>query len=347
VSDLLGLKATTAHQALEDQSTTVLAWLIDRSPAIARAVIELFLGDVGDLDYAIGAETQVSLPKPGGGALRPDLSICASEHALQLLVEVKVAAEFSFSPEFGGLQQDDVYRYLWRLQTAGGAKIRAVGTLTRNPRIRHRVDTGELIARDVSWRELHATLAHVLSTDGVEPDVRLVGYSFVEAIDERIAPKPPTAGELAAFHKRFNALLIDTSTHVATTLGGGTPKLTTGAGYVGRRIVLIDSGGRTLFLRLHLAAKGSRLAIPGTPDALVVGPERDANGTLEPEAWPGVEQAGFSPLKDNDGYMWRRRVWPIDDDSSSGELAEEIARAIRSTGLVRLDGADLARQSHL
>lgn len=65
VSDLLGLKATTAHHALEDQSTTVLAWLIDRSPAIARAVIELFLGDVCDLDYAIGAETQVSLPKPG------------------------------------------------------------------------------------------------------------------------------------------------------------------------------------------------------------------------------------------------------------------------------------------
>jgi len=45
---------------------------------------------------------------------------------------------------------------------------------------------------------------------------------------------------------------------------------------------------------------------------------------------PRVEQAGFSPLKDNDGYMWRRRVWPTDDGSSPEEPAEEIAGAMTS-----------------
>lgn len=55
-------------------------------------------------------------------------------------------------------------------------------------------------------------------------------------------------------------------------------------------------------LRLYLAAAGSRLAIRGTPDALVVGPERDFGGTLEPDAWPMAEAAGFVRLKDIAGF---------------------------------------------
>lgn len=134
VRDLLGLTATTAHHALEDQATTVLAWLIDRSPVIARSVLRLFLGPVGDVEGTIGAETQVSLPKPGGGALRPDLSICVSDRAPQLLVEVKVASELAVYSEFDSLQQDAVYRHLWRSPSPADAEVRAVGTLTRWPR---------------------------------------------------------------------------------------------------------------------------------------------------------------------------------------------------------------------
>lgn len=150
--DLLGLTATTAHHALEDQATTVLAWLIDRSPLIARSVLRLFLDSVGDVGRIVGAETQVSLPKPGGGALRPDLSICVSDRALQLLVEVKAASDFSVHPEFGGRRQDEVYRHLWCSPSQADAKLRAVGTLTRWPRSAQSVNVGELVARDVSWR---------------------------------------------------------------------------------------------------------------------------------------------------------------------------------------------------
>lgn len=80
-------------------------------------------------------------------------------------------------------------------------------------------------------------------------------------------------------------------------------------------------------VRLYLAAAGSRLAIPGTPDALVVGPERDFGGTLEADAWPRSQAAGFIRLKDIAGFAWRRRVWPIDEETDPDQLAEEIALA--------------------
>jgi len=299
VRDLLGLTATTAHHALEDQATTVLAWLIDRSPVIARSVRRLFLGPVGDVEGTIGAETQVSLPKPVGGALRPDVSICVSDRAPQLLVEVKVASELAVYSEFDSLQQDAVYRHLWRSPSPADAEVRAVGTLTRWPRSAQSVDVGQLVARDVSWRELRDALGELLAHDEVAPDVALVAGSFVHAIDERIAPKPPTEAELAEFLAGFESLLESTAKCVATLLSATDPLMTTkGAAFVGRRIRLVDRQGEELFVRLYLAADGSRrLAIPGTPEALVVGPERDFGGTLEADAWPRSQAAGSRTLQ--------------------------------------------------
>lgn len=339
VRDLLGLTATTAHHALEDQATTVLAWLIDRSPPVARSVVEVFLGRAGDIDGTIGAETQASLAKPGGGALRPDLSICVSDRALQLLVEVKVASELSIYPEFDGLQQDDVYRRLWGAPSPPEAQVRAVGTLTREPRSPHRVvDADRLVARDVSWRELRDTLHGLLAAGEVASDVALIAESFVHAIDERIAPRPPTEAELASFLADYETLLEETSSCVARLLSVTRPLIPTTArdlhDFAGRRIVLADEPDSKLYVRLYLAAAGSRLAIPGTADALVVGPERDTNGNLNRDEEPMVEAAGFTRLKDFGGYVWRRRVWPIDEDTDPDELAEEIALALRATGLI-------------
>ena len=45
VGDLLGIPATDKNHQLENQATTVLAWLVDRSPSIAQMVLKLFLGD--------------------------------------------------------------------------------------------------------------------------------------------------------------------------------------------------------------------------------------------------------------------------------------------------------------
>lgn len=83
----LGVPATASQHQLENQTTTVLAWLVDHSRVLARSVLGLFLGDYVPAEGSIGARTQLTLPKPGGGAVYPDLSVCMGHHALQLLVE--------------------------------------------------------------------------------------------------------------------------------------------------------------------------------------------------------------------------------------------------------------------
>lgn len=47
-----------------------------------------------------------------------------------------------------------------------------------------------------------------------------------------------------------------------------------------------------------------------------------------------VPAAGFIRLKDIAGFAWRRRVWPIDEETDPDQLAEEIALAMRATGLI-------------
>lgn len=336
IGDLIALKATTAHHALEDQSTTVLAWLVDRSPAIARGVLKLFLGESGAVPGAIGAATQVSLPKPNGGALRPDLSICAADRTLQLLIEVKVASDFGTHAEFDDRRQDDTYRHLWGQPAVSDAKLRAVGTLTRDPQDAKSVDLDRHIARDVSWRELRDVIAGLLHADEVAADVALVAQSFVDAIDHRIAPKPPTADELRSFLRDHESLLDTTSRLVAEGLATShAVRKISGTGFAGRRIQLQDQAGESLAIRLYLAAAGSRLAIPGASDALVVGPERGTDGFMEPEAHAALEAAGFPRLKDIEGWAWRRRVWPLDHLSDATQIADEIVPALLATRLIR------------
>jgi hypothetical protein len=131
VRDLLGVPATASLHQLENQTTTVLAWLVDRSPVLARRVLNLFLGGHAPDTKLVGARTQLTLSKPGGGALYPDLSICGSDYDVQLLVEVKVDSEFHRYPEFDNRIQPEVYRLLSKSPSPGDARVRAVGTLTR------------------------------------------------------------------------------------------------------------------------------------------------------------------------------------------------------------------------
>ena len=68
IVDLLDVPAKPNNHQLENQATTVLAWLVDGSPELAREVVQLFLGE-SPPDGSIVARTQVSLGKPGGGAV--------------------------------------------------------------------------------------------------------------------------------------------------------------------------------------------------------------------------------------------------------------------------------------
>lgn len=338
IRDLLDVPATSSHHQLENQSTTVLAWLVDRSPAIAHAVLRLFLGEHGEVVGAVSAKTQLSLPKPGGGALYPDLSMCVSDHQVQLLIEVKVDSDFHSYPEFENRSQPEVYRLLWGPASNNDIRVRAVGTLTRNPDQSgaNRADPAHLIARDVSWRELRDRLSELLATAEIEEGTSLIAASLVEAIDTRIAPKPPTKTQIDAFLTKHEPFLDETTLALTRLLGTSLPpKRISGRAYVGRRQALTDTHGETLLVRLYLAAAGSRLSLPGAPDALIVAPERDADGTLEAEASPKVQAAGFLRTKDLDGYVLHRRVWPI-HELRSDDAANEIAAALRRTGLVEL-----------
>jgi hypothetical protein len=333
VGDLLGVPATTSQHQLENQATAVVAWLVDRSPALARVVLELFLRDHAPDEGPVGARTQLSLAKPGGGALYPDLSICVGGHALQLLVEVKVDSEFHVYPEFGHRLQPAVYRLLWAPSAPSDARVRAVGTLTRlgsdaAP------DPSRLMARDASWRELRDVIEAELRTHSVEPEVRLVAESLVAAIDERIAPIPPSKEEQAAFFAGHQSTLNRVASEIGHRLeAAGPARKIRGEQYFGWRIRLLDTAGQLLFVRLYLSPAGTRLNLPGAPDALIAALERDTNGTLEPSASVAAEASGFRRTKDFDGYWLHRCIWPV-EGLVSDAVSRQIADAVRTTGLV-------------
>src|SRR5947209_6625262 len=94
IRDLFKLAPTPKRRPQEDQATVVLGWLADNSSEIGRAILELFLPGHVPESGEISARTQISLRKAIGGYIRPDLSVCVANHALQLLVEVKVSAPF-------------------------------------------------------------------------------------------------------------------------------------------------------------------------------------------------------------------------------------------------------------
>jgi hypothetical protein len=337
VGDLLGIPATDKNHQLENQATTVLAWLVDQSPTIARTVLRLFLGDRAPADAAIGARTQLALPKADGGALYPDLSICVADRALQLLVEVKVDSAHAVYEEYGGQLQPQVYRELWRTPGQGDAVIRAVGTLTRTGGASE-PDPDQLIAREVAWRELRDALHHLLASGAVEPECRLVAASFVTAIDERIAPAPLTEDAQHEFFATHEALLDGVKDAIARLVRGtGAPKRIRGKAYLGWRIPLPGATAAPLFLRLYLSPQSTRLNLPGQPDALIAAPERDADGTLEPGESAAVKAAGFPRTKDLDGYWLHRHPWELtglDTESVAGEIVAMLAK----TGLL-VDGA--------
>lgn len=331
IGDLLSIPATKQQHQLENQTTTVLAWLVDQCPAIANAVLRLFLGEHAPSDGAVGARTQLSLPKPNGGVLYPDLSICVSDKALQLLVEVKVDSVMAVYPELGGRSQPDAYRLLWEKPSPGDARVRAVGTLTRDG-AEATPDPDALMARDVSWRELRDAIASILEAGGIAAGARSVAESFVVAIDERIAPVPPTKEKQDAFFAAHQKLLNAVASNIAHEIPGiGTRKKIRGEAYFGWRMPLPDPNSAPLFLRLYLSPAGTRLNLPGAPDALIAAPERDPDGTLEKRASDAAQAAGFLKTKDLDKYWLHRRVWPVeglDAEQAAAEIADALKRSV-------------------
>jgi hypothetical protein len=76
VGDLLTIPALDANHQLENQATSVLAWLIDYSPILADTVLDLFVG-AERARGAVSARDQVMLPKPRFASM-PLSSSCSS-----------------------------------------------------------------------------------------------------------------------------------------------------------------------------------------------------------------------------------------------------------------------------
>src|SRR3954453_5509351 len=75
---LMSIPASASMHQHENQATAALAWLAERSPPFARRLAALFIGDDQATQECavLGARAHtLSLPRPGGGAVFPDMSI--------------------------------------------------------------------------------------------------------------------------------------------------------------------------------------------------------------------------------------------------------------------------------
>jgi hypothetical protein len=330
VRDLLRIPAKIDNHQIENQATCVLGWLVDRSPVFARELVALFVGDAVEVVEPIGARTWISLAKPGGGAVFPDLSIEAAAASLQLLVEVKVGSEFAVYED--GTLQPDYYRQRWlELPPGPEAAARAVGTLTR-PGGTTPVDLARLRARDVTWSQVRDLLRDVLDAGALDASVALVAESFLEALVTQIAVDPPDPATLAGWLAAHRDEAYEVANGVASLLRADGVTTTSGRAFVGRRVRFDDVAGAPLFARVYAAKAGSGLTLAGWPDAIIVGIERDANGALDQPTSLLVEEAGFLRVKDTDGFWLHRQFWPLDDEPSV--IANGIAEALRATGLL-------------
>jgi hypothetical protein len=83
----------------------------------ARRLAQLFMGfdEPAASSPLIGARTQLSLTRPSGGTVFPDLSLDGAQRAFQVLVEVKVGSEFGVHRDVQGqlVLQQEAYRQTW------------------------------------------------------------------------------------------------------------------------------------------------------------------------------------------------------------------------------------------
>lgn len=344
---LMSVPAKEGQHQHENQATEILAWLVDRSDAVAHAVTELFLGHLPPARRPgpIGARTQLSLPRPGGRTVYPDLSIDGPFASFQLLVEVKIAADLSETLDETGLvrKQDELYRQAWKAQgTDGQAAVRAVGTLTR-PGGDRPIDLTAMQAREVSWSALHTTLAACVPR--CEVAVREVLTSFVQAIDVHIAVQPLDLTAVASWLERHAPLVATTARLLAEQLGARADTSTkVTVDYASKYVRFTDSTGQEMRVRVFATPANGRLNLPGHPDALAVYLGRDSDATLEPAMIPRLQAAGFVAQKDIWGFKLCRRHYEIptkgDVEQLSAVVAEQVAAMLRSADLVPAQASD-------
>lgn len=293
MAELLGQPAWEQHHQLENQASIVLAWLIDRSPVIARRLIDLWLEDP-DLPAgsAIGARDQVSFPSKR----RPDISIDVGDRALQLLIEVKVGAQLA---DHSGVPQDQAYRDEWQEMTVGEAEVRAVGTLTRDPEaydLPNKVSLPDFRARDVSWSELKSALLDVVNGDEVDSALAVVVRSFCDAIDLHIDVATVDEESLPAFLDTARPLVQDIASDIGARLGTA-PSIAHGAQFAGAKLAYEALDGKPVVIRIVAGVAGGVMTPVGAGPTLLVGVGRDHSVLLKGDDRSCGLEAGLEVIK--------------------------------------------------
>jgi hypothetical protein len=347
--DLLARPSRIDLLPLELQLTTILAWLVDRSRPFALELLEAFVGSGHHAeDHAIGARTRVTLPAvPPGGPLYPDLSIDIGDGVLQLLIEVKVDAEFH-SHILGETttSQPDTYVLAWRRAVEsddhGEAEVRRVGTLSRAPAqapkpVVDLADEHTRRAGDISWHGIRDIVDRVARADGFG-ECQVVAYEFVSALEQRVLH--PAGAEIGDPVLVWSAeLLAEVLPTVSRRIAGASlgnnvaPQLD----YVGRYLRLDFGLEAPIQLWVYISTAAGRYNGGRAEASLWLSERPDERAA--PEVRAQLATAGFSDVTDLAGTALRRAL-PLTHIRASGERSVErdvavgwILRSLRQAGV--------------
>lgn len=332
MAELLGQPAWDQHHQLENQASIVLAWLIDRSPEVARRLIDLWLEDPElPTGAVIGVRDQVILPSK----LRPDISIEVSQHSLQLLIEVKVSAELA---EHNEKRQDEAYRREWQqMPAAGEAERRAVGTLTRDPEaydLPDNVNLRDFRARDVSWAELKMALQDVADTADLDPTLAAVLQSFGEAIELHIDVATVDERSLPAFLERARPLVEQIASEAGQILGSA-PSIAHGAHYAGAKLAYRALDDQPVVVRILAGVPGGAMTPIGAGHTLLVAVGRDHSILLKGTDRSRALDAGLEIVK-TPKYIFTGIPVPFEDAERIGapSVVPRIVSALTTASML-------------
>lgn len=348
----MGEPTKAGQHPLENQCTEVLAWLIDQSPEFARAFVRLFMpAAVVDSADLIGARTQLSLPALATtGVLRPDLSVEGSKRTFHLLVEVKVGSIFSeYKHEDAVVLQPDVYVAAWQAaDEPHPARIRVVGTLTRDGGPGPRSDGDPMRGPDVSWTAVRDTLSDLLDVGALPESVRLVAASFQSALDGRVVKPPvPPAEELTRWLDARRDLVVNVlaALRARISTASAPTSVRRSAQFVGGYLPFMASDSTRIAAWVFVTPAGGVCNRPGIPDAICIAPVMDSQGPVTGVLATMAAAGGFEPGKDYGGYPGPRRYFELsrldeieDAEARAASVADWAVVAMHEGGLLQSSG---------
>lgn len=288
---------------LENQVTTILAWLLARSDEFARPFCRLFMDESAasalDASTRIGVRTWITLPSlPGTGKLFPDLSLEGCDRLFQLLVEVKVDAGPHQFPALGGLWQPEAYIAAWKQETTG-AEIRRVGTLTRDgPGYRPSSDPWR--GFDASWSDVRQLVA----STSFPAAIVAVAEEFVAVLDGTVVKKDiHMSAPLREWGATFLANVAGQLNERIGIVKRG--NVVRGKDYLGRYLSFVSPEAIPFRLWFAITEENARYNQP-LHEAFAWVSTAD-NDRLPAGLPTKLEAAGFMWLKDRAGWWrWRR-----------------------------------------